>query len=170
MRLFIAVLLSKNLVDPLIKSMHDLKTQGVDGNFVPAKNLHITLAFLGETDQPARVKDIMKAVPFQPFRIALTDPVTMGGHLAIGVKGNQKFKSYVNALRSELDKNGITYDKQKFNPHVTILRKPSYKKPYKVAVPKEEMTVEKISLMKSEEKNGKSVYTEVFSVGANTAL
>ena len=48
MRLFIAIRLSDEMKKALINCMHDLKKQGVEGNYVPAQNLHMTLAFIGE--------------------------------------------------------------------------------------------------------------------------
>ena len=47
----------------LVTCMHDLKKQGVEGNYVPAQNLHMTLAFLGEYDDPAKVKEVIRKVP-----------------------------------------------------------------------------------------------------------
>ena len=44
MRLFIAILLSDEMKKKsLVQCMHDLKKQGVQGNYVPAQNLHMTL-------------------------------------------------------------------------------------------------------------------------------
>ena len=74
---------------------------------------------------------------------------------------NQKLKSYVKELREELKNNGIPFDQEKFVPHITLIRKASARKPYQVRLPKAEMTVEKVSLMKSEMKNGKVVYKEL---------
>ena len=48
MRLFIAIQLSDEMKKALVACMHDLKKQGVEGNYVPAQNLHMTLAFIGE--------------------------------------------------------------------------------------------------------------------------
>lgn len=48
MRLFIAIQLSDEMKKALVACMHDLKKQGVEGNYVPAQNLHLTLAFIGE--------------------------------------------------------------------------------------------------------------------------
>ena len=49
MRLFISIRLSDEYGEiPLVACMHDLKKQGVEGNYVPARNLHMTLAFIGE--------------------------------------------------------------------------------------------------------------------------
>ena len=60
-------------------------------------------------------------------------------------------------------KTPIPYDRKKFVPHVTIIR--NMGGPWKkVSPPKADMTVKKVSLMKSEQKNGKQVYTEIFSV------
>ena len=50
MRLFIAIRLSDGMQKSLVACMHDLKKQGVEGNYVPARNLHMTLAFIGEYD------------------------------------------------------------------------------------------------------------------------
>ena len=32
-------------------TLHDLKQKGVKGSYVLAQNLHLTLAFIGETDK-----------------------------------------------------------------------------------------------------------------------
>ena len=55
MRLFIAIRLSDEMKKALINCMHDLKKQGVEGNYAPAQNLHMTLAFIGEYDDPESV-------------------------------------------------------------------------------------------------------------------
>ena len=78
-----------------------------------------------------------------------------------GVKGNQKLKTYVKDLRAALAAEGIPVDKEKFVPHITLIRKFSAKKPYQFRLPKAEMTVKKASLMKSEQKNGKVTYKAI---------
>ncbi len=106
MRLFIAIRLSDEMKKVLIGCMHDLKKQGVEGNYVPAEN-------------------------------------------------------YVKELRSALKENGIPCDKEKFVPHITLIRKASSKKPYQVRIPKAEAVVKKVSLMRFEQKDGKVVYKEL---------
>ena len=64
MRLFIAILLPEELTKVLVRFMHTLKEQGVEGNYVPAGNVHMTLAFIGEYSDPTKVKAVMKSVPF----------------------------------------------------------------------------------------------------------
>ena len=63
MRLFVAIQLSDEMKKALVACMHDLKKQGVEGNYVPAQNLHLTLAFIGEYDDPAKVKRVIENVP-----------------------------------------------------------------------------------------------------------
>ena len=161
MRLFIAIRLSDEMKKALVTCMHDLKKQGVEGNYVPAQNLHMTLAFLGEYDDPAKVKEVIRKVPLPEFRLALSEKGNFGNILWAGVKGNQKLKTYVKDLRAALAAEGIPFDKEKFVPHITLIRKVSAKNPYQVHLPKADMTVTKASLMRSEQKNGKMVYKEL---------
>lgn len=161
MRLFIAIRLSDEMKKALVTCMHDLKKQGVEGNYVPAQNLHMTLAFLGEYDDPAKVKEVIRKVPLPEFRLALSEKGNFGNILWAGVKGNQKLKTYVKDLRAALAAEGIPFDKEKFVPHITLIRKVSAKKPYQAHLPKADMTVKKASLMRSEQKNGKMVYKEL---------
>lgn len=161
MRLFIAIRLSDEMKKALVTCMHDLKKQGIEGNYVPAQNLHMTLAFLGEYDDPSKVKEVIRKVPLPEFRLALSEKGNFGNILWAGVKGNQKLKTYVKDLRAALAAEGIPFDKEKFVPHITLIRKVSAKKSYQVHLPKADMTVKKASLMRSEQKNGKMVYKEL---------
>ena len=161
MRLFIAIQLSDPMKKALVNMMHELKKQGVEGNYVPAQNLHMTLAFIGEYDDPARIKEVISRVPVPEFRMSLSDMGNFGNILWAGVKGNQKLKAYVKDLRSALDAEGIPFDRDKFVPHITLIRKYIAKRSYKVSMPKAEMMVKRASLMKSEQKNGKPVYKEL---------
>ena len=72
MRLFIAIRLSDEMKKALVTCMHDLKKQGVEGNYVPAQNLHMTLAFLGEYNDPAKVKEVIREVSVKkPYQVHL---------------------------------------------------------------------------------------------------
>ena len=166
MRLFAAILFPGDVRRTLIGTMHDLKARRVGGNYVSADNLHMTLCFIGEIQNSEPVKEAMKSVPLKPFHLTLTDPGNFGNTLYVGVKGGQKLKEYAKALRGALDAAGISYDRKSFEPHITLVRSASDVKLQGIVIPKTEMMVRKISLMKSEQKNGKTVYTEIFSVRA----
>ncbi len=163
MRLFIAVRLSDEMQLTLINTMHSLKKAGVRGNYVPKQNLHLTLAFIGETKEAEAVKEALRQVKYKPFRLSFSEMGTFGDLLFAGLKGNQGLSAAVKAVRAALSDAGIAYDGKKFVPHITLIRKMSGK--WQTApAPKGEMTVKSISLMKSETKDGKRIYTEVLSV------
>ena len=164
MRLFIAIELSDNMKKSLIGVMHQLKQQGVTGSYVPVQNLHVTLAFIGETDQMQQVKAVMDQVPLEKGRLSFSSYGNFGDVFWIGIKGNQKIKKYVSDLRRALKDTGIPCDTSKFEPHVTLLRKMKGRRPADLPVPQEDMMIKKISLMKSELKDGKRVYKEIYSV------
>ena len=163
MRLFMAIQLSEEMKAALIESMHGLKKLGVKGRYVPGQNLHVTLAFLGECPDAAPAKDVLKQLSFKPFRLSLSQPGTFGDLLWVGLKGNQGLSALVRELRADLDQAGIEYDRKSFQPHITIVREMSG--PWqKLPQPKGEMMVKKVSLMRSDIRDGKRVYTELFSV------
>ena len=163
MRLFVSIQLSEELKDAVTGTLHALKKQGVRGSYAPKQNLHLTLAFIGETQEAAAVKEALRGLEFKPFRLGLADLGTFGDLLYVGVKGNQGLSAAAKSVREALDAAGIGYDRSKFVPHITAVRRMTgnWKT---VPAPKGEMMVRKISLMKSEQKDGKRVYTEIFSV------
>ena len=95
MRLFIAIQLSEEMQQALVACLHDLKKQGVEGNYVPARNLHMTLAFIGDYEDPRKIKEVLARVPLPGFRLSLSEKGNFGNLLWAGVKGNQKLVAYV---------------------------------------------------------------------------
>ena len=163
MRLFIAIMLSDEMKKAVTGPMHELKTADVRGSYVPAQNLHVTLAFIGETKDASAVKTAMQTLSCKPFRMAFAEMGVFDNLLWVGIKGNQGLNKLAKYVGTALDEAQIPYDRKKFVPHVTIIR--NMGGPWKkVSPPKADMTVKKVSLMKSEQKNGKQVYTEIFSV------
>lgn len=165
MRLFVAIQLSDEVRKSLIGTMHDLKQKGIKGNYAPAANLHVTLAFIGETRQTDEIKKALDRVQFTPFKLTVREMGNFGDRLWAGVKGNQGLKGVVKDIRTQLDAAGIPYDNKEFVPHITLLRKMSGTLPKGYSGAKAEMMVKRISLMKSEEKNGKRVYKEIYYIG-----
>ena len=107
MRLFVAIQLSDEMKKTLTQTLHDLKKKGVSGSYVPLQNLHLTLAFIGETDNPGAVKDALKAVSVKPFRLTLSEMGSFGDILWAGVKGNQGLSGAAKSVRDALDAAGI---------------------------------------------------------------
>ena len=166
MRLFAAIQLSDEMKKTITGTLHEMKQKGIRGNYVPLQNLHLTLAFIGETNDPGAVKEALKNVSFKQFRLSLSDMGTFGDLLWVGMKGNQGLSAAAKSVRDALDGAGIAYDQKKFTPHITIIRKVSgnWKQ---FPAPRGDMMVKKISLMKTTFKDGKPVYSEVCSFGSN---
>ena len=160
MRMFVAIQLSDEMKSAIAGTMHELKKAGVRGNYVPSQNLHLTLAFIGETKDLEAVRAALRTVSFKPFRLSLSDLGTFGDLLWAGVKGNQGLSAAARDVRAALNEAGIAFSADKFVPHITIVRNMSgnYKK---VSSPRGEMIVRKISIMRSEQKDGKRIYTEL---------
>ena len=161
MRLFIAIQLSEEMRKALVDCLHDLKKQGVEGNYVPAQNLHLTLAFIGEYRDPEQVKRILASVPLPAFRLALSEKGNFGNILWAGVKGNQKLKTYVRDLRAALKNAGIPFEDDRFTPHITLIRKVSARSPYQVHLPKAERGLKQRNMKCCEKHLGRSPYGSV---------
>ena len=165
MRLFIAIQLSDEMKSSVIGLMHELKKAGIKGSYVPAQNLHLTLAFIGEVSDPDMIEEAMRTVKVKPFRLSLSEMGSFGDLLWVGLRGNQGLSLLVKAIREALDAAGTDYDRKSFTPHITIIRKASKSTQWqKLQVPRSEMMVKKVSLMRSEQRDGKRIYTEIFAI------
>ena len=69
MRVFIAIRFSQAFKEPIFEAQNALRDNGVRGNFTLPENLHLTLAFIGETDRVDDIKAAVKEVVFEPFEI-----------------------------------------------------------------------------------------------------
>ena len=160
MKLFIAIRLSDEMKKALAACIRDLKKQGVKGRFVPVENMHLTLAFIGEYDDPAYVKRVIDSIPEPRFRLSLSGCGNFGDLLWAGVKENGELEGYVKNLRAALRNADIPFDDKKFVPHITIARRVRTKASYEVQLSKAGMAVTKAALMESVMKGGKAEYRE----------
>ena len=164
MRLFIAIQFDERILDELTDFQEELISQGVKGNYTTRENLHITLAFIGDYPNPDEVLDVMEQVDFRPIDISLDGVGSFGNLFWVGLAKNPQLEGYVRRLRRELSANGIPYDKKRFSPHITLIRKYSYKGGQMIPVsnpPTGSMSATRISLMKSERGKNGMIYTEI---------
>ena len=160
MRLFIAVQLSEEMKTALLGTMHELKKAGVKGSYTPGANLHLTMAFIGEFKDAEAVRQAAAGVPFKPFKLSLDGLGTFDNTLWAGIKGNQGLKTLAKDLRAALNAAGIPCDPQAVIPHVTLVRRAAGRW-QTVPAPKGDMMVRKLSVMRSDLKDGRRVYTEL---------
>lgn len=170
MRLFIALNFSDSVKDQLCARRDYLKSASAGGNFTRRENLHLTLAFLGETEKDREIRKAMQQVKSPAFSFAVGGlgvfPRTGGDLYWLAIQASPQLKELHTRLWDCLRRIGFMPEDCPFKPHLTLGRQVILNAP----VSKQEfskrfspLTVEaaKISLMKSERLNGTLVYTEL---------
>ncbi len=169
MRLFIAICFDENMLDSLAEIQDDLMRSGVKGSFTPRQNLHMTLAFIGDYDDPEQIEEVMQSVPLRSFSVKLSGYRPFKDMFFAEMEESEDLRDYVKRLRKALLEEEIPFDRKKFMPHVTLIRRAECTKG-KDLLPEfrdsESMRVNGISLMKSERGRHGMVYTEIGYVRA----
>ena len=164
MRLFIAIQLSDGIRNSLSAVQSYLRDHGVKGNYTKLENLHLTLAFIGKYSDPDLVLEAMRSVPFTPFPMRIEGFGSFGDLYWCGIGENDILIAYVKRLRRALAENGIPFDRKKFSPHITLIRKAEYDR-HKgfpgVTISDVSMQVTGVSLMRPDRTKSGMVYTEV---------
>lgn len=167
MRMFIAIQLNREVRDALRAVQNELRRRGVEGNFTRGENLHLTLAFIGEYPESEAVLDAMSALRFEPFTLRLGGLGSFGDTWWAGLEESGELDALVRRLRRALADKEIPFDRKPFRPHVTLVRKPSFRRDPQlgtITVPAAEMTVERVSLMLSTRGKNGMIYTELGAV------
>ena len=169
MRLFIAICFDENMLDALTEIQDDLMRCRVKGNYTPRENLHMTLAFIGDYDDPEQIIEVMQKVPLRSFSIKQSGVRPFKDMMFAETEENENLRDYVKRLRRALLDEEIPFDRKKFLPHVTLARKAECTQG-KAFLPEfqesEPMRVNAISLMKSERGKHGMVYSEIGFVRA----
>ena len=160
MRLFIALRLSEAMKDALIDAQNDMYDRGVRGNFTPEENLHLTLAFVGEYPDAEPVLDALSAVSFTPFALTLEGLGCFGDLWWAGMKDSAPLEAVVRRLRRALAERGIPFDRKRFAPHITLVRRAVGEMP-DISLAGASMTVRAVSLMRSDRGRNGMIYTEL---------
>ena len=71
MRIFIAIDLDDDTKKRLGELQDRMRRLNIGGNYSPRENLHITLAFIGETNDPEAVFDVVEGIKFRPLDITV---------------------------------------------------------------------------------------------------
>lgn len=132
LRLFLAVELPSKWQNELI-SIKDNAGRSISGiKWVPARNLHITLKFLGgcEDNLPEKIvlwlSDTLKNV--KPFDVTLGDlggfPSTKRARVFwLGLtEGQEEMTFLASVVEETLDGLGFEKEKRAFHPHITLAR------------------------------------------------
>ena len=173
MRLFIAINLNDEIKNTLMAAILELKKGASKGNFTHRENLHLTLVFLGELseDRIVDIRSAMNQIKEKPFGLSLSGfgqfKRKSGDIHWVGIDQNPALLSLQKKLTTELQKVGFSLENREYSPHLTLGREvrladPSVNIYNALPLSKEEMTVSRISLMKSERIEGKLAYSEIY--------
>ena len=115
--------------------------------------------------------EAMEQIHFEPFELELGGNIGCFGDLFwAGLKQSNHLEKLARQLRHSLAENHIPFDKKKFNPHITMLRKAQFSSHADIScvhVEKAVMTVSEVSLMRSERGKHGMIYTEIGSIVAD---
>lgn len=167
MRLFLAVNLSPEMKKALTDVQRAMYDRGVRGRYTPAENLHLTLAFIGEYPSADAVMDALTNVTFTPFELRLDGVGRFGDLWWAGLRESAALTAVVRRVRRALAEGGIPFDRKRFKPHITLLRKAS-RDATGIAITPETMTVRAISLMSSRRGRNGMIYTGVGTIEADS--
>ena len=173
MRLFIAIPLRNNMKKLVRDIQNSFREQNIRGNYTPEENLHITLAFIGEYNDPDEVLEAVGSISFQPFSVTMDRVGCFDEIWWAGFAESEEMNSLARKIRRALAEAGIPYDRKKFKAHVTALRKPRYDRQGRkipVSIEPETMQVDRISLMRSVRGKNGMIYTELGAVYAERQL
>ncbi len=164
MRLFISINFDDDMIDTLSSMQDELMQSGIEGSYTRPENMHMTLAFIGEYDDPEGIIDIMRSIPFKSFNLKVTDCSPFKDMFFANIEDNDNLRDFVKRLRHALSDNEVPFDRKKFMPHITLVRKAKHVKSDAFISEirgDETMRVKGVSLMKSERGKHGMIYTEV---------
>ena len=172
MRLFIAVNFSDDVKSSILKIQERLRSQTTKGSFSRPENLHLTLAFLGETQEEKLelLFNIIKEIHSPSFDVVFNHSGCFTHSRKelwwIGADTDNAGLPLLRAIHEQLivrlEEEGFPVDKRPFNAHVTLGREIKHESPIVLDCPEISVGVDHISLMKSEHIKGVLTYTELF--------
>ena len=173
-RLFIALKIPGLILDQLIDIRDEIYADGEAIRWEPKDKLHVTLKFLGETENSLEVAEKLNKVlnNVKEFKCRLG---TFGlfyryGNPAIlwaSVAHNDKLTSLGKQIDIAMHDIGFNLENRKFKPHITILRNKRKNNSYlldrfkKYDLNRLEFTAKSIELIKSDFNPNGSVYTTI---------
>ncbi|MEQ8170612.1 MAG: RNA 2',3'-cyclic phosphodiesterase [Candidatus Eremiobacterota bacterium] len=137
-RLFIAINLDEMLKEQLSIILEEFRKEEPSVKWVEARNLHITLKFLGDTPEEKIIiiKKALKDINFPSFSIKLKDPGCFPNTkepkiLWLGIsEGKNDLLKLNREVENVMKKQGFSEENKDFKCHITLGRVKKFKKIY----------------------------------------
>lgn len=169
-RLFVAINFSSAVTDNLYNCVQYLRQNSKNINPSRKENLHLTLAFIGETNNIRGAVAAMKELSSAPFDLTIegfSQFSSKDGSICFAkAKECNELLTLAENLRKNLTQKGFSIDTKPFKPHITLCRQfvPSgsfCEEEITKLISSHHLTVREIFLMRSDRIGGKLVYTQV---------
>lgn len=166
MRLFVALLLDEAAKARLLDAIAALRRQGT-GNFTRPENLHLTMAFLGETSQFRAAMQALRRVQMPKVELRFQKIGAFGDLIWAGASADPELMALQRTVEAELRTAGFPLEHRAFRPHLTLCRRyrpdgQFRRVPVEQALDGASCRVGRVSLMESWRQQGKLIYTERF--------
>lgn len=176
LRTFIGIGMNEEVKQMLFDVQQQCRQRCRKGNFTERDNFHMTLHFLGETEQE-EIEDLKQAIYETAIKtkqfvmvIKQLGVFQRGerGILWVGVEHNKSLLYLFEGLQRSLARQGFAREKKKLSPHITLARQVE---PYgnfvqmqkAVTVEPKEMHVDSMTLFESVRIGGKLIYRPLFT-------
>jgi len=177
MRVFIGADFNRNIKGSIAGIQHIVRENSEKGRFKYVGNFHLTLKFLGEVQQ-SKIPDIERslanvALNHQKIHLNIDKMGYFDGKenihaLWLGFSGElDKLSALYSDIDEEMHRLGMKKEIKKYTPHITIAQDLILKIPFEKLKEKVDfksfnvIEIKEISLIKSEESEGKRIYTPI---------
>ena len=172
MRLFVGIVPDKLLCEVLQRQIGILRTAGLERNFTAPENLHLTLAFIGQTHRLDDVIACLESIQMPAFVLSLwkLGRFSQKGSdiYYAGVQLNSALSGLAVRIAAGLRAKGFILPERTFVPHITLCRtgvgcQAFDFSPYEAVSPDGRMWVDTFWLMCSERVQDRLIYAPVYS-------
>ncbi len=171
MRLFTAINFSGDTKNELFSAVERVRLLACGGSFTRRDNLHLTLAFIGETDRTDAVIQAMELVSAKPFVLSTGSAGCFkrdeGDLWWLGFEENSSLSALYLSVYGQLVRAGFSIDTRAYTPHLTLGRKVAFRGDFNrnevgEVISPLKIKIDRISLMKSERIKGLLTYNEIY--------
>ena len=165
MRLFIAINFDNQFINGVKQIYNQLNKSAIKGNYTILSNLHLTLAFLGETNKIDEIKKVIDSVKFAPFKLTfekLNSFKSAAKNIVYLETKSDNLKALAEDLRNKLKIMSVNFDEKDFKAHITLIRNTTGFLPQELSIKKLSAYVDKINLMYSHRVDGVLTYTKIY--------
>ncbi|MHB8512954.1 MAG: RNA 2',3'-cyclic phosphodiesterase [Actinomycetota bacterium] len=172
MRLFIAIQVPDSVRDECARVAALMEPAVSDARWVPPKNIHLTLAFIGEAADPDPIFEAVEraAETIEPMKlrcggVGCFPNARRARVIWVGLTGDaDRLSSAARAIQSELGTIGFLFEDRPFSGHLTIARlKIPSSVDVAISVEPIEFSVREIAVMRSKLARPAPSYEEVRS-------